>query len=83
VFKNVGKLNREVSAYFICVQKELLDKNIHRDLMDRHSPSQDPVESEKQDYEALNPGKKLPAVPNHIQRMKMDCNMRKFISPGQ
>lgn len=82
MFKNVGKLNRGVSGYFICVQRELLAHNIRRDLMDCHSPSQDPVESEKQDYEALNPGK-LPAVQNHIQRMEMDCNMLKFISPGQ
>lgn len=83
VFKNVGKLNRGVSGYFICVQNELLAHDIRRDLTNCHSPSQDPTESEKQDYEALNPGKKLPAVPNHIQRMKMECNMLKFISPGQ
>lgn len=83
VFKNVGKLNRGVSGYFICVQNELLAHNIRRDLADGHSPSQDPTESEKQLYEALNPGKKLPTVPNHIQRMKTDCNALKFISPGQ
>lgn len=42
-----------------------------------------PLRADKQDYEAPNPGKKLPAVQNHIQRMKMDCNTLKFISPGQ
>lgn len=50
--------SRSIWLFHLCSER-IIEHIIRRDLMDCHSPSQDPVESEKQDYEALNPGKKL------------------------
>lgn len=82
VFQNVGKL-RSIWRFHLCSERIISPQHPRGISQTAILQVRNPLRADKQDYEAPNPGKKLPAVQNHIQRMKMDCNTLKFISPGQ